>query len=136
MKEIITYLSNYLHTNWHTIVTYMLAGGAVSLVVRFLGNFRNWEHGSTKIKALSLLSGLGSLSDWIISNYHTSPLSTLGNIGPRILVAALFAHGVLISPTVKLIKKFLDSNFTSILADAKAYRAEKSAQTPSDSNFI
>lgn len=136
MKEILTYLSSYLHTNWHTIVTYLLAGGAVSLAVRFWSNFRNWEHGSTKIKAVSLLSGIGSLSDWIIQNYHTSPLSTLGNIGPRILVAAIFTHEVLISPFVKLIKKLIGSNFTTILADAKAYRQEKATQTPPDSNFI
>lgn len=133
VHEILSYIVNYLQANWDTIGTYLLGGAGVSVIVKLIDKFRKWEKGTWKEIAVGVVSALGATTDWIINNYHTSPLATLGNVGARLYVAAVFMHRVLVNPLTKLV----ENNLIGTWKDAAAYRAEKAAATPpTDSTFI
>lgn len=142
VHQITSYLAHYVQGNEKAILTYLLAGGAVSLAVRALSNFRQWEHGSTRVKAAGVISAVGSLSNWVINNYSTSPLASLGDIGPRILVAAIFMHEFVLNPLGAAAKWLGKSkvgdyiNVTALVKDAAAYRAEQHTATGTDNQFL
>lgn len=139
LHEVLAYFNQYVHANWHSIVTYLVGGAGISLVVRVLTNVRQWEKGSTKLKAVGLLSLVGSASDWIINNYSTSPLATFGNIGPRLLVCAVAVHQLLEflkKPASQLAAKLFSSSLLSVWKDAQAYRKEKATQVPNPDQFV
>lgn len=131
MHQVLSYAVHYLSTNWSSIGTYLLAGGGVSLFVKFIDKFRKWEKSGIKEAAVAVVSGLTALTNWIINNYATSPLASLGNVGARLYVAAVFMHRLLINPLSNTIEAKLfngASSFATMRQEAATYRAEVNAQ--------
>lgn len=132
MSEILNFIGHYASQNWDTILTYLLAGGGISVALKFLSRLRKWESAAWKEFVLGLFSAVAALSNWIINNYATSPLASLGNVGPRILVAAMFMHRVAVNPLTSL----LENKVAFYLKAGKYYKEElvkesaTSQQTP------
>lgn len=105
MQNSLTFIVHYANQNWGTILTYLLAGGGVSVALKFMSRLRKWESAAWQELVLGVFSAVAALSNWIINNYATSPLASLGNVGPRILVAAMFMHRVAVNPLTSVLEK-------------------------------
>lgn len=128
------YALHWLANNWQTVLGYLLAGGGVSTVLQFIKRLRKWDNAAWIQSVLFLFSALAALSDYIINDYATSPLTTtFGNIAPKIFVAALVMHRVAVSPLFKLAEKGLEASlakFGTIRRDGLIYRVLK--KTPAE----
>lgn len=104
MNEVLTYLTHYVSTNWQTILTYLAGGAGVSAVAEVWIRIRKHDKAVWKELTVGFFSTVSALTDWIVNNYATSPLASLGNIGPRIFVAAVAMHRLLVNPSFKLVE--------------------------------
>jgi hypothetical protein len=134
MSEIAIYLNQLLVNNWQTVATYLVSGAAISAVAEVWIRLRKHDRTGMKELTVGTLTVLTATSDWIIQNYETSPLVSLGHIGPGLFTAAVIAHRLLLNPVVKNAPKLFDSPMFSVWRDAKAYRLQQANATPPDTS--
>jgi len=111
--EAFVYVTNYLRENYVTILTYLGAGGGISLALQFLKKLRHWEKSAWIQFVLGVFTVLASTADYVINNYSTGPIPTIfGDMAPKLLAAAMIMHRVAVSPLTKLIQKQIQNMVT------------------------
>lgn len=130
--QVLTYLQNLIITHWTVILTYMSAGGGISVLLQFMKRLRKWESSAWIEFALGTMTSLTAATNYVINNYITSPLPTIfGDLAPKILVASLVTHRLLVSPLSKLIEQRLVPwvvDLKKAIAELKAEKATVSMQ--------
>lgn len=125
--QVLNYLQNLLVTHWEVILSYLGAGGSVSVVLQFVKRLRKWESTAWIEFVLGTMTSITAATNYIINNYVTSPLPTIfGNFAPKILLASLLVHRILVSPLSKLIEQKLIpwiANLKMAIAELKAAKA-------------
>jgi hypothetical protein len=132
-SHILTYLHTFVITHWTVILTYLATGGGISVVLQFLKRLRKWESSAWIELALGIMTSLTAITNYVISNYASSPLPTIfGNYAPKILVASLIVHRLLVSPLFKLVEqRFIPyiKDLNSAVAQLKAEKVIPAAIT-------
>src|SRR5882757_2203964 len=105
-SEVFNYLRNLFTTHWLVILTYLGAGGGVSITLQVIKKLRKWDSKAWIELVLGIMASLTATTEYIINNYTTSPLPTIfGDFAPKILLASLLVHRILVSPLTKSIEQ-------------------------------
>ncbi len=104
--ELLQYLHDFSATHWEVILSYLGAGGTISVLLQFVKKLRRWDSGAWIQFVLVTMTSVAATANYVINNYITSPLPTIfGNFAPKILLAALIVHRLAVSPLSKLIEQ-------------------------------
>lgn len=114
MHESLTYIVNYLQHNWTAIGTYLLGGAGVSIVAELLIRWHKLTKDGWKELIAGTLSAVTAAADWVVNNYSTSPLASLGNVGPRLFAAAVLIHRLVVSPSFAKLEKVVTPYLTAV----------------------
>lgn len=135
--QLLIYIQNIILTHWTVILSYFGAGGGIATALQFVKRLRKWESTAWIEFVLGLMTTATAAANYIISHYTTSPLPTIfGNFAPKILLAALITHRILVSPLSALIEKKLVpwvTEFKMAVAELKAAKKASSGATKTDS---
>lgn len=143
MNEILNWVINGLVNNWqnwatHTLL-WLLAGGAAWFVIEVQKVRKQWDDDSVIQRFALLVSGLGTLADYVLRNFpthfmHAQNPAWLGAIIAGLFTTVTFIHHLKLAQLANKLVSIFQPYFAAVkeLKTAKATAAQPSG-VPTDS---
>lgn len=133
MHSILNYLTSLPSSDWTTLLAIFGGSTGIATILQIVKRKLHIDSAKVISALLGVFSLVTSLANYIVGNVSTSPLPTVGKLTAYLLTGAFFVHRYAVSPLSAKIEKSL----LSVVADANAYRAAKSAPgAPTDSSNL
>ena len=121
--ELLSYGYQFLQNNWTTILAYLGAGGGLSIALQFAKKLRKWESSAWIQFVLGIMTVLTSSADYYINNYTTSPATRiLGDLAPKLFVAAVVMHRIAVNPLTKVLENNLGGFVAGFKGGMQSYK--------------